>query len=123
MAVKREQATEMKHDLADGEERLGWLMERVCVTLRGQNDKQGYVKEIQGGMIVVELEDGSTKTTAMNDLAMVVPVEHDPVLVTGGNEVGLEGTLVCIDGTDAILKDANKAFKIVGFSFLAKVKA
>jgi hypothetical protein len=29
---------------------------------------------------------------------MVTPKEHDTVLVTGGNEIGLEGTLVCVDG-------------------------
>eukprot|EP00522_Entomoneis_paludosa_P007915 CAMPEP_0172446792 /NCGR_PEP_ID=MMETSP1065-20121228/6298_1 /TAXON_ID=265537 /ORGANISM="Amphiprora paludosa, Strain CCMP125" /LENGTH=1109 /DNA_ID=CAMNT_0013197981 /DNA_START=226 /DNA_END=3555 /DNA_ORIENTATION=- len=121
--VKREQATEMEHDLADGEERPGWLMERVCVTVKSQNDKKGHVKEIHGGMVVVESGDGSTESISMDKLSMVAPVEHDPVLVTGGNEVGLEGTLVCIDGTDAILKDANDAFKIVDFSFLAKVKA
>jgi hypothetical protein len=29
---------------------------------------------------------------------MVTPKEHDTVLVTGGNEIGLEGTLICVDG-------------------------
>lgn len=113
----------MEHDLPENEERPGWLMERVCVNLKGQNNKQGSVKEIHPGKIVVELEDGSTESLGVNEVSMVVPAERDPVLVTGGNEVGLEGTLVCIDGTDAILKDSNDAFKIVEFSFLAKVKA
>ncbi|KAL7569173.1 hypothetical protein ACA910_016999 [Epithemia clementina (nom. ined.)] len=125
VAVKREQqmASEMEHDMPDNEERPGWLMERVCVTLKGHNDRQGSVKEIHSGKIVVELEDGSTESLGMHEISMVVPAEHDPVLVTGGDQVGLEGTLVCIDGTDAILKDANDAFKIVEFSFLAKIKA
>lgn len=119
-AIKREQASEIDHD-ADGDDRPAWLMERVGVSLK-TSSKQGFVKEIHGGKIVVEFDDGSTESINMNDASMVVPVEHDSVLVTGGNEVGLEGTLVCIDGTDAILKDANDAFKIVEFSFLAKVK-
>ena len=125
VSVKREQqtASEVEHDLPDNEERPGWLMERVCINLKGPSEKKGSVKEIHPSKIVVELEDGSTENVAVHDISMVVPAEHDPVLVTGGNEVGLEGTLVCIDGTDAILKDANDAFKIVEFSFLAKVKA
>jgi transcription elongation factor SPT5 len=52
---------------------------------------------------------------------MVPPKEHDMVLVTGGADVGEEGELVCIDGTDAILKDSNEDFKIVDFVHLAKI--
>ena len=53
---------------------------------------------------------------------MAAPKEHDTVLVTGGADVGVEGELVCIDGTDAILKDANEEFKIVDFAHLAKIR-
>lgn len=52
---------------------------------------------------------------------MVAPIEHDTVLVTGGADVGVEGELVCIDGTDAILKDPNGDFKIVDLVHLAKI--
>jgi transcription elongation factor SPT5 len=45
------------------------------------------------------------------------------VLVVKGGEVGNEGTLVCIDGSDAIFRDANGDFKIVDVADIAKVKA
>ena len=108
---------------ADPEERPAWFMERVAVQIKS-SQKQGVIKEIQGdNSALIELEDKSTQTVKVNDLTMVSPAEHDTVLVTGGNEVGLEGTLVCIDGTDGILKDANDDFKIVEVSFLARVQA
>jgi hypothetical protein len=37
---------------------------------------------------------------------MIPPKEHDTVLVTGGNEIGLEGSLVCVDGTGARVAQA-----------------
>ena len=43
------------------------------------------------------------------------------VLVIGGADVGVEGELICIDGSDAILKDSNEDFKIVDFVHLAKI--
>jgi transcription elongation factor SPT5 len=42
-------------------------------------------------------------------------------LVIGGADVGVEGELVCIDGSDAILTDSNEDFKIVDFVHLAKI--
>jgi len=53
---------------------------------------------------------------------MATPKEHDTVLVTGGADVGVEGELVCIDGDDAILRDADEFFKIVDFVHLAKIR-
>jgi transcription elongation factor SPT5 len=43
--------------------------------------------------------------------------------VTGGADVGFEGEIVCIDGSDAILKESNENFKIVDFVHLAKISA
>ena len=71
---------------------------------------------------MVELEDNSTQTVRNGEVTMVPPQEHDMVLVTGGADVGVEGELVCIDGTDAILKESNENFKIVDFVHLAKIQ-
>ena len=60
-------------------------------------------------------------TVRVDDVSRVQPVEKDTVLVIGGADVGVEGELVCIDGTDAILKDPNEDFKIVDFVHLAKI--
>jgi len=72
---------------------------------------------------VVELEDKSTLTVQHGEVTMVPPREHDQVLVIGGENVGVEGELVCIDGTDAIMKESNENFKIVDFVHLAKIDA
>ena len=50
---------------------------------------------------------------------MVVPKEHDIVLVTGGADIGVERELVCIGSTHAILKDSNEDFKIGDLVHLA----
>ena len=69
----------------------------------------------------MEFDDKSTQTLRHGDVTMVPPEEHDMVLVTGGADMGVEGELVCIDGTDAILKESNENFKIVDFVHLAKI--
>ena len=96
---------------ADGEEAPVWFMERVCVTLRN-GGTSGVVKEINDNIARVECEDGAMSQLSPSDVIMVAPKEHDMVS-TGGADVGVEGDLVCIDGTDAILKDSNEDFKIV----------
>ena len=104
-----------------GEEAAVWFMERVCVQLK-KNSQNAVIKEINGSMAVVEMEDDkSTLTVRGGEVSMVPPQEHDMVLVTGGADVGVEGELVCIDGTDAILKESNENFKIVDFVHLAKI--
>ena len=70
---------------------------------------------------MVELEDHSTKTVSFDGVTRILPKEKDMVLVIGGADVGVEGELVCIDGSDAILKDANEDFKIVDYVHLAKI--
>ena len=97
-----------------------WFMERVCVQVKS-NNAQAVIKEINGSQAVVELEDKSTLTVQHGEVTMVPPREHDQVLVIGGADVGVEGELVCIDGTDAILKESNENFKIVDFVHLAKI--
>jgi len=99
-----------------------WFMERVCVQLKSDGSP-AVIKDISSNTTAtVEMEgDKSTKTVRVGDVSMVPPKEHDQVLVTGGADVGVEGELVCIDGTDAILKDANEEFRIVDFVHLAKI--
>lgn len=112
----------MDSAIEGGEETAVWFMERVCVQLK-QSNAEAVIKEINGSMAIVELEDKSTTTVRNGDVSMVPPQEHDMVLVTGGADVGVEGELVCIDGTDAILKESNENFKIVDFVHLAKISA
>ena len=110
-------------ETADGDaaETPVWFMERVCVQLKS-DESVAVIKEVTSdSTALIELEDKSTKTVRVGELSMVPPKEHDMVLVTGGADVGVEGELVCIDGTDAILKDSNEDFKIVDFVCLAKI--
>lgn len=122
VAIKREPArSEMETADGDAAETPVWFMERVCVQLKS-NDGAAVIKEVTSdSTALVELEDKSTKTVRVGEVSMVPPKEHDMVLVTGGADVGVEGELVCIDGTDAILKDSNEDFKIVDFVCLAKI--
>jgi transcription elongation factor SPT5 len=106
----------------DGDETPVWFMERVCVMLKS-DQSEGIIKEINGSAATLELEGGLCKSVRVSELSMVEPKEHDIVLVTGGADVGVEGELVCIDGTDAILKDAKEDFKIVDFVHLAKISS
>jgi transcription elongation factor SPT5 len=101
-----------------------WFMERVCVQLnRGSDSLSGVIKEINSeNSAVVELADKSTVTVRSSEVSLIPPKEHDMVLVTGGADVGVEGELVCIDGSDAILKDSNEDFKIVDLIHLAKIE-
>ena len=121
-AVKREQpSSAMETHVGDGEETAVWFMERVCVQLNS-DDRAAVIKEINADKsAVVELEDNSVQTVRVDDVSKVQPKEKDMVLVIGGADVGVEGELVCIDGTDAILKDSNEDFKIVDFVQLAKI--
>jgi transcription elongation factor SPT5 len=121
-AVNQDHQGEMEADIAETVEMPAWFMERVCVEVKS-TEKQGVIKQTHAKNAVVEFEDGSTTNVGVNDLARIAPSELDTVLVTDGNEIGLEGSLVCIDGTDAILKVANDDFKIVEVGFLAKVQA
>ena len=104
----------------DSGETPAWFMERVCVQVKGDSSN-GIIKEISGKSASIELEGGASKSVRVSEIGMIAPREHDMVLVTGGADVGVEGELVCIDGSDAILKDANEDFKIVDFSLLAKI--
>ena len=117
--AKREEPS-TKMETHDGEEAPVWFMERVCVQVKG--DQTAVIKEINADKTaIVELENKTTQTVRVDDVSRVQPVEKDTVLVIGGADVGVEGELVCIDGTDAILKDPNEDFKIVDFVHLAKI--
>lgn len=104
----------------DGQQAPVWFMERVCIQLK-RNEKSAVIKDVNNNSAVIELEDKSTMTLSSGECTMVSPKEHDTVLVTGGADVGVEGELVCIDGTDAILRDPNGDFKIVDLVHLAKI--
>ena len=106
---------------ADGEEAPVWFMERVCVQLN-KNNATAVIKETNNNVAVVELEDKTIETINASECTMVEPKEHDTVLVTGGADVGVEGELICIDDSDAIIKDSNEEFKIVDVVHLAKIK-
>ena len=119
VAIKREQPSSTM--VADGEETAVWFMDRVCVQLK-IDDRPAVIKEINSDKTaLVELEDHTTKTVTFNSVSRIQPKEKDMVLVIGGADVGVEGELVCIDGSDAILKDSNEDFKIVDFVHLAKI--
>jgi transcription elongation factor SPT5 len=122
VAVMREQPNStMEAHVGDTDETAVWFMERVCVQLKS-DDRPAVIKEINPDKTaVVELEDHSTHTVRFDEVSRIQPKEKDMVLVIGGADVGVEGELVCIDGSDAILKDANEDFKIVDFVHLAKI--
>lgn len=122
VAIKREQpgGTMETHEESGGDTAV-WFMERVCVQLKS-DDRAAVIKDISADKTaLVELEDKSTQSVRVDDVSRVEPKEKDMVLVIGGADVGVEGELVCIDGTDAILKDSNEDFKIVDFVHLAKI--
>ena len=122
VAVKREQpSSTVETHAGDGEETAVWFMDRVCVQLKS-DDRPAVIKEINPDKTaLVTLEDSLTKTVRFNEVTRIQPKEKDMVLVIGGADVGVEGELICIDGSDAILKDANEDFKIVDFVHLAKI--
>jgi transcription elongation factor SPT5 len=120
--VKHEQASnEMEAHVADGDDTAVWFMERVCVQLNS-DARPAVIREINSDKTaVVALDDGSTATVRFDEVSRIQPKEKDMVLVISGADVGVEGELVCIDGSDAILKDSNEDFKIVDFVHLAKI--
>jgi transcription elongation factor SPT5 len=111
----------MEADMGDVGDTAVWFMERVRVQLKS-DESQGVIKEIYPDKTaLVELDDKSTRIVRVSDASIVPPKEHDMVLVTGGADVGVEGKLVCIDGSDAILKDSHEDFKIVDYVHLVVV--
>jgi transcription elongation factor SPT5 len=123
VVVKQQPKSEMETEVADTDDTPAWFMERVCVQLK-VGDKVAVIKEINADKTaLIESEDKTTRTVRVSDISMISPKEHDMVLVTGGNEIGLEGSLVCVDGSDAILKDANDEFKIIDFVHLVKISS
>lgn len=104
-----------------------WFLERACVRVKNSNTN-GVIKSVNGVRAVVALGDGGAGNDAGNlrimrcsEVAASPPREHDEVIVTGGEHVGVEGKLLCVDGTDAILMDNNEDFKIVDLANLAKI--
>jgi len=100
-----------------------WFMNRVCVKLSNKGNVKGVIREIneESGIASVELKSGKREDVHHTELAIVKPVDHDRVLVTGGSDVGVEGELICIDRTEAILKDSSEEYRIVDFVYVAKI--
>lgn len=85
----------MEADDGDTSETPVWFMERVYVQLKG-TDSTAVIKEVSSdNTALVVLEDTSTKTVRVGEVALIPPKEHDMVLVTGGADVGIEGTSIC----------------------------
>ena len=97
--IKREtMKSEMETEVTDSDETPVWFMERVCVQIK-ESKQLAVIKEVNPDKsAIVEMPDSTTQTVRVSEISMVPPLEHDAVLVTGGNEVGLEGSLVCVDG-------------------------
>ena len=130
--IKQETSTTIKTEEARGmdvttmepsEEAPVWFMERVCVQIKSSSTNAVIqsITDNRQAMVTIAGGENETKVVNASELAMVQPKEHDMVLVTKGADVGVEGELVCIDGDDAILKDANEDFKIVDYVHLAKI--
>ena len=99
-----------------------WFKERVCVRVVS-TQQRAVIREVRGDTALVEMErECGTHTIRIDDLTVVVPSEDDTVLVTRGEWAGIEGELVCIDGTDAILREFDGNFRIVDLVHLVKIE-
>jgi len=106
---------------SDDKETAAWFVKRVYVSLK-ENGAQAIIKDVQGNRAVLEMVDDKSTLSVENwEVSMVLPQEKDTVLATGGANTGDEGVVVCIDGTDVIVQDANEAFSIVDFVHLATI--
>jgi len=107
-----------------GGETEKFLVERAHVHLRGDGSTVYAIKtSVQDGITTVfNVETNEERNVAVADVERaVLPDASDRVLVVGGAEVGNEGALVCIDGMDAIFRDANGDFKIVDVADVVKI--
>ena len=95
-----------------------WFTERVCIQIHG---KSGVIKEVHKNSAVVELDDKRTRNVTTKECTVVSPKEEDMVLVTGGVDVGLEGKLICIYYSSAVVQNSNGEFKVVDLVHIAKV--
>ena len=93
-------------------------MERVFIEMNG---KCGVIQEVYKGSAVVQFDDSTTQIVKASECTMIPPKEHDMVLVTEGVDIGLEGEVVCIDKSDAIVQNSNGDFKLVDLVYLAKI--
>ena len=104
-----------------------WFREGVCVQVLDDTSGwylSGVIKEIiSDTSATVDFGHGeSMRCVPLGDMEVIKPRAYDRVLVTCGSEAGMEGELVCVDGTDAIIKDSNEEFKIVHHGHLARIK-
>ncbi len=86
------------------------LIERV-----NHSDGSGTARDVKTGATVA--------VTASLCSRAVPPAVSDRILVVNGSYAGIEGTLVCLDGSDAIFKqDAEEEFIIVDVQDVAIIQ-
>lgn len=102
-----------------------WFREGVCVKVLDDESgwyESGVIKEIISDTSATVDFGESMKCMPLGDMEIIQPRVYDRVLVACGSEAGMEGELVYVDGTDAIIKDSNEEFKIVHHGHLARIK-
>jgi len=102
------------------DETPAWFRAGVCVQLMS-GDRPGVIKDNQDKAASVTLEGSTTMAVFSNQVTYIQPKINDMVLVIDGENVDLEGELTAIDGSLAILKNANGDLKIADFVHLAKI--
>ncbi|GFH46412.1 hypothetical protein CTEN210_02886 [Chaetoceros tenuissimus] len=97
-----------------------WFRERVYIQIHG---KSGVITDIYKNSAVVVLDDNRTRNVTTKECTVVPPKEEDKVLVTGGADVGLEGKLMYIKNSSAVVQNLNREFKVVDLVHLAKIES
>ena len=116
--VKRDQTSSIDADAGD---KPTWFVERVYVK-RKTSDSIGFIKDIDGATASIELEDGGTEKIHFDELEPVEPKDTNSIIVIDGDEIGLEGVQVAVDGQDTIIQTVDGAFKIVNKRFVVRIK-
>ncbi|GFH46414.1 DNA-directed RNA polymerase II subunit RPB1 [Chaetoceros tenuissimus] len=104
--------------LDDGKNVPAWFQERVYIQIHG---KSGVINEVHKTSAVVEFDNKTFQSVDANGCTVVPPKEEDMVLVTGGADVGLEGKLMYIHSSSAVVQKSNGEFKVVDLAHLAKI--
>ncbi|EGD79485.1 hypothetical protein PTSG_12984 [Salpingoeca rosetta] len=80
-----------------------WLVPTVSVRVVSSG-QQGTISNVDGGSVSVALDDGSATTAPAEDLTPIDPVKNDRVYVMEGDQQGMRGMLVSIDGVEGVVK-------------------
>ena len=102
-----------------------WFVERVYVNLVNDTSEAYILKSVNklaGNAQATGENTFTDKIISISDISgRVMPENEDLVLVYQGALSGSEGTLVCIDGNDAIFKNDDGDYKIVEVGDVAKI--